>query len=352
MLRVQGLALYGPMAASTRYRMEQYAQGLREQGIDLDMTYLLDDEYLRARYAGRPLPLLHLLGQARRRWQALKAAHGYDLQWVYAELFPMMPPALELKLLNGPFVLDLDDAFYLKYSQGRWGALKPWLGNKFDRLMGAARAVTAGNFTLVERATRSQPFAHWLPTVVDTGRYLPCEADLTRTFTVGWIGSPSTAPYLSAVSEVLVQLGRDMPLRFAIMGGKAPHLPGVEVVERPWSEAAEVDFIQGLDVGIMPLPDDEWARGKCAFKLVQYMACGVPVVASPVGANCDVVTPECGLLAGSTDEWLQALRQLRDSTDMRRQMGRSSRLRIEEHYSLDRHLPRLADILRHAARRV
>ena len=97
--------------------------------------------------------------------------------------------------------------------------------------------------------------------------------------------------------QPLAALGAEAPLRFVVIGGKAPAISNVEVVELPWQEHTEVDLINTFDVGIMPLPDDDWARGKCAFKLIQYMACGVPVVASAVGANVDVVDADCGLLA-------------------------------------------------------
>jgi glycosyltransferase involved in cell wall biosynthesis len=116
-------------------------------------------------------------------------------------------------------------------------------------------------------------------------------------------------------------------------------------VNLPWSEATEVDLINTFDVGVMPLFDDEWAKGKCALKLIQYMGCGLPVVASPVGANVDVVLESCGLLASDADSWVESLRLLRDSDELRRTMGAAGRQRIEKNYSLNSALPTLADTI-------
>jgi glycosyltransferase involved in cell wall biosynthesis len=170
-------------------------------------------------------------------------------------------------------------------------------------------------------------------------------------FTVGWIGSPSTAPYLSEIVRPLSVIGAEGPVRLVVVGGKAPTIPKVSVQEIPWSEATEVAEINRFDVGIMPLPDNDWTRGKCAFKLIQYMACGVPVVASAVGANVDVVDADCGLLASKPESWVQALRTLRDDSGLRRRMGEAGRERVVEHYSLHAALPVLADVIHKVAKK-
>jgi glycosyltransferase involved in cell wall biosynthesis len=353
MLNVSGMALYGSVAASTRYRLGQYVPGLLEHGIRLSIHSLLGDDYLRRRYQGQSLPLWTLLKDGGHRLRELRSSHRCDVTLVYAELFPLMPGVLEKWLVRQPCIYDLDDAFYLKYQTGRMKALRPLLGRKFEHVFAGASAVTAGNRTLQAYAGRFNPNAHILPTVVDTARYVPqthCR-NVDGVLTVGWIGSPSTAPYLASLVPSLRLLARESATRLVVIGGKAPHIEGVEVVELPWSEESEIDLINTFDVGIMPLPDDDWARGKCAFKLIQYMACGVPVIASPVGANCDVVTPDCGLLAATDDEWLQAFRFMRDQPAQRARMGEAGRSRIVDHYSLHQHLPRLAAIIHQVARK-
>ncbi|MES2785433.1 MAG: glycosyltransferase family 4 protein [Pseudomonadota bacterium] len=355
MIRVLGLALYGPLAASTRYRLEQYVPGLAGLGIDLQVRCLLGDEYLRQRFQGARLPLGSLLGDGAKRLTHLRDIGSFDLAILYCELFPLMPGWLETSLIRIPYIYDMDDAFYLRYQMGRKRIARSLLGGKFERVIAGAAAVTAGNDVLADYARRYNSRVTQLPTVVDITRYVPAvsrpDASGQAPFTVGWIGSPSTASYLPELVEPLAALGAEAPLNFVVIGGKAPVIPNVNVIEVEWTEESEVGMINTFDVGVMPLPDDEWARGKCAFKLIQYMACGLPVVASPVGANKVVVNDECGLMAATSKEWVSALRLLRDDPARRAAMGRAGRARVEQHYSLHNNLPSLAAVIRGVADR-
>lgn len=350
MIKVLGLALYGPLAASTRYRLEQYVPGLAQQGIDLQIRYLLGNDYLRHRFSGGSPPIAAMLQAGLSRFADLWRQSNYDLAILHCELFPLLPGWMERALIRKPYIYDFDDAFYLKYRSGRMGFASPLLGRKFDTVIAGASAVTAGNRVLEEYARHFNPNTHYFPTVVNTERYLPAPLNLgDKVFTVGWIGSPSTAPYLSELITPLSTMGQEGPVRFVVIGGKAPVIPHVNVVEVAWNEQTEVDLINSFDVGVMPLPDDDWARGKCAFKLIQYMACAMPAIASPVGANKNVVTDECGFMAATPQEWVNALRILRDKPATCIEMGQAGRARIEEHYSLQRNLPVLASVIRDVA---
>jgi glycosyltransferase involved in cell wall biosynthesis len=345
MIKVLGLALYGPLAASTRYRLGQYVPGLAREGIDLQVCSLLGDEYLRRRFRGAALPIPEMLQAGLKRLADLWWQKRYDASIVHCELFPLMPGWAERALLRVPYIYDFDDAFYLKYRSGRLGLARRLLGNKFDTVMAGAAAVTAGSGVLRQYAAQHNSHTHDLPTVVDTGRYMP---DRTRTdgvFTIGWIGSPSTAPYLAELIKPLSVLGGEGPVRLVVVGGKAPVIPGITVEEVPWQEHTEVDLINSFDVGVMPLPDNAWSRGKCAFKLIQYMACAVPVVAAKLGANVDVVSHECGFLAATPEEWVEGLRTFRDNPRQRIEMGTAARVRVEQHYSLQKNLPRLVSVI-------
>lgn len=349
MIRVQGFALYGPLAASTRYRLEQYAPGLRSHGIDLRMAYLLDDQYLRRTFRGQKASMLGLLRSGISRLSELAMLHRSDAAIVHCELLPLIPGWLDRALLQRPYLYDFDDAFYLRYQKGKMGAFKPLLGNKFDQVIKGAAAVTAGNDDLARYARQLNPMTEVLPTVVDINRYIPDRTNKAATFTVGWIGSPSTAPYLQEIVTPLARLADEGPIRLIVIGGTPPEIAGVDVLALPWNENTEVELINSFDVGVMPLPDDEWSRGKCAFKLIQYMACAVPVVASAVGANKAVVSSECGHLAKTEDEWVTALRALRDSSSTRHQMGEAGRQRVAKHYSLQIALPKMAAVVRQVA---
>ncbi|GAB3770566.1 glycosyltransferase family 4 protein [Ramlibacter monticola] len=349
-MRVLGLALYGPLAASTRHRMAQYTEGLARAGIELRIQSLLGDEYLRRRFAGGGWPVCELGKAAFSRLTQLVDARSYDAAMVHCELFPLLPGGLEAALVRKPYLYDFDDAFYLRYRTGRLSFAKPFLGAKFDEFVGRAAVVTAGSRALHDYAAHHNRHVRFLPTVVDTTRYVP-DPRLRggSPFTIGWIGSPSTSVYLRELVEPISALAQEGPVRLVVIGGPAPAIPAAQLVEIPWKESEEAAMINSFDVGLMPLLDDEWSRAKCAFKLIQYMACGVPVVASPVGANNDVVTRECGLLAATAQEWTHALRCLRDNPGQRRLMGEAGRDRVLRQYALSVNLPILVDALRETA---
>jgi len=350
--KIQAFSLYGPQAASHRVRLSQFQPGLASAGIDLKIQSLLDDAYLQRSFSGARPSLRGLLAAYGRRIRALRQADRFDLAIVYCELLPFLPGWLERQLLQIPFVYDCDDAFFLRYRSGRLRLLQPLLGAKADRLMAAAVAVTAGNAGLAAYASRFNSNVALLPSVVDTERFrpdVPSPTDYSGgPFTVGWLGSPSTAPYLQLLIEPLQQLAHDWPVRLVVVGGPAPVIAGVEVIEHPWSLEQEVFLIQQFDVGVMPLPDSPWCRGKCAYKLIQYMACGIPVVASPVGANVAAVPPGCGLLADSSQQWLAAFHQLAADPELRLRLGAAARQWVELHYSLRSALPVLTGVIQRA----
>lgn len=338
-IKVLGLSLYGPLAASTRHRLMQFAPGLNQQGIELNVKPLLGDSYVQKIVSGEKYLLMNFIRDYFDRAALLIRQHDYDVAIVNAELFPLLPGLIESRLLRIPFIYDFDDAFFLKYRMDRFKRISFLLRDKFKPIVSRAAAVLAGNNFLESYAKQWNPATFLLPTVVDTERYMLAPSSRDGVFTVGWIGSPTTSIYLSQLAQPLECLGLEGRVRFLVVGGFSPCIPGVDVINIPWDEATEVALINSFDVGVMPLFDDEWARGKCAFKLIQYMACGVPVVASPVGANVKVVTNTCGLLAGSAEEWINALRRLRDDPELRQSYGTAARQTIEQFYSLQSALP-------------
>lgn len=351
-MRVLALARYGNLAAGSRIRLAQYLPGLQARGIQVDVDVLLDDSYVSAIYAGRPPdPVRVAAAYLRRLWRVLNGRR-YDLLWIQYELFPWLPPWVEqmLQFLGIPYVVDLDDALFHRYDLHRSPWVRGLLGGKIDQVLRGATAVLAGNDYLGQRALRAGA-AHvfHVPSVVDLRRYPaapPPPPD--QEFTIGWVGSPSTAPFLRLLTEALARLGS----RLVVVGSGDQGLHGVNVEYLPWSEATEVDLIRQFHVGVMPLPDDPWSRGKCGYKLIQYMACSRPVVASPVGVNEKLVMPgHNGLLASTTDEWVEALQFLAAEPARAAVMGEAGRRRVEQDYSLQVVGPRFADILEHAAAR-
>jgi glycosyltransferase involved in cell wall biosynthesis len=351
-MNVIGFAYYGSWAASTRVRLGQYQAPLRQFGVNLEVCSLLGDWYRDRRNEGssaRALASPQLMASVMRRAVEGLQARRFDKVILSREFLPFMPALLERVFLGRPFIYDLDDARYLLYRHKGPTPRLPFMANKIDGLIQRAEAVLAGSETLATYTRRLNRATTVIPSVVDTERYWVAPQVSKNHVVIGWIGSPATEHYLRALVVPLTRLARQANIRLRVVGGRAPVIPGVITEEVKWSEVEEVSLIQAFDIGIMPLFDDAWSRGKCAFKLIQCMACGIPVVASPVGANNEVVSTQCGFLADSDSAWLDALARLAADESLRRSMGRAGRERVEQHYSLAVAAPRLAAVLRGTA---
>ena len=239
-----------------------------------------------------------------------------------------------------PRALDVDDAIWL-YGDGSFAR----------RLAGLSELVICGNDFLAEQFHRWNSNVHILPTAVDTGRYRPLDSARTVDHKrIGWCGSASTLRYLEdliPVFKAVLESRRDVKLR--IVAEVRPRLDGIaenQLEFIPWSPEVEVRAIQEMSVGLMPLEDTPWARGKCSFKLLTYMACGIPVVASPVGMNIEVLSAGGGLAARGHDEWIDAIDSLLDKEAVAQRMGQQGREAVLRDYSLRALTPRLARILR------
>ena len=288
-----------------------------------------------------------------RRIARLLAVRHFDLLWVEKELFPWIPFQFENLFLGRqiPCVMDYDDAVFHRYDRHGSSLVRSLLGRKIDALMRRARTVVAGNQYLADRASSAGAAnIEYLPSVVDTDRYT-IGRRTTGQFRIGWIGSPVTAPFLGLIGDALEEAVRQTGARLVLVGaGDRDPLPGVEKELIPWSEDSEVAHIQSFDVGIMPLPDGPFERGKCGYKLIQYMACGLPVVASPVGANKHIVEQgKTGFLASNTAEWVEALVRLSNNPGMRAALGKAGRKKVEQEYCLQVTAPRLVKILTESA---
>jgi len=335
-MKILGLALYGPQAASHRVRLSQFKGVLGARGINLTIQSLLDDEYIKKKYAGKPVSAIAILKYYWKRIVCLSTQQQYDAVILYCELFPFAPAWLEKLILKKPYIYDLDDAFYLKYSHLH-PALTFWLQGKIDSLMKGAAAITAGNYHLTNYAKKYNNNCIYLPSTVDTSFYTPIPKKSPHNspeFTVGWIGSPSTAPYLEQVVKPLALLGLEREVRLIVIGGIAPQIPNVQIIEQSWSQEKELDLIQHFDIGIMPIPSTDWAKGKCAFKLIQYMSCGIPVIASAVGANLDAVPEQCGWLVTTEEEWFSAFNWAARNPGKCKEMGQLARKWTEKNYSV------------------
>ena len=344
------LSRYTRLGASSRLRHAQYLPALAAAGFAVDTVPFFDDAYLEAFYAGRRPALSGILAAYARRLAALARARRYDLLWLEKEFLPWFPAAWEGALVPAvPYVVDYDDAWFHRYDQHRLELVRRLLGSKIDMVMRRAALVVAGNDYLAEHARHTGAgWVEWLPTVLDPERYDPTPRPATDTrFVIGWIGTPHTAAYLTPLAPVLAAVCAGDRGVVRLIGGNANALPGVPVEVRPWHEENEAAELAACDVGLMPLPDAPFERGKCGYKLIQCMAAGRPVIASPVGVNTTLVQDGVtGFLADHPDDWRRALTLLRDTPDTARAMGAAGRARVETDYALAVTTPRLIAWLR------
>ncbi len=347
------LSRYSRSGNSSRVRSYQYLPFLRREGIQVTEAPLSEGSFIADLYARRPRDWTSVGRSYIKRLQTLSRLKRFDLLWIERELFPYAPALVEfvLSMAHVPFVVDYDDAIFHNYDQNKNPLVRRLLGRKIEHIMRRARLVIVGNSYLQQYAERARaPWIETLPSVVDSDQLHPLPTGKNENFTIGWIGTPLNARYLYSIQAALAEVCAGGKARVVLVGSGEVTLKGISSTIRPWVEANEASDIGSFDVGIMPLPDAPWERGKCGYKLLQYFACGVPAVASPVGVNRSIVENSIdGFLASSPDEWSRALETLRDDPGKRRAMGNLGREKVEQQYSITVTAPKLADLLRQAA---
>ncbi|EGZ47607.1 glycosyltransferase family 4 protein [Neisseria wadsworthii] len=351
-MKILMLTKYGPKGASSRLRTMQYVPWLEQSGIHCDVFPLISDEALTAKYSKQSYSNNEMFQTYWNRIRLLQAAKDqYDLIWIEKEALPWTPAWFEKLLLSGvPYVLDYDDALFHNYDMHRLPIVRKVFGKRLDSLMASAKLVVCGNQYLADRA--HQAGAKWIeiiPTVIDIDRYFTNDEKVNQIPTIVWIGSPSTAQYVNDIARPLSDLAKEIPYKLRIIGAKL-NIPGVNTESLDWSENTEVPLVAECDIGIMPLPDTPWTNGKCGYKLIQYMACGLPVVGSDVGANKNIVEPDAnGFLVNDDAGWLNALKTLLQDRNMRQRYGARGRQDAENLFCIQKTAPRLSELLRKAA---
>jgi glycosyltransferase involved in cell wall biosynthesis len=356
-LNVLAVATYPVLAAATRFRIAQYVPLLAEHGIDVDLRPFLSDRAFKGLYR-REQVLQTSAAIARGVGRRLKDAvrlGSYDLLFVQREAALIGPALFEwLAHRSMPMVLDLDDSTYVERPSDVYGALAHFLKfhGKTKRMIGWADHVVCGNPTIARYVSERQTAASILPTIVDVGVFTPRpHAKANEPLVIGWIGTHSTYVYLQQLMPVFRRLAETTPFRLKVIGaGRNETVDGVDVEFIPWTLEREVADLQSFDLAVYPIIADEWAEGKSGFKAIQYLSCGVPYVATPVG-----VVREIGLRdvthfeARTSEEWLEALRRLANDASLRARLGAAGRAYAVEHYSTQRSASALASIFRSLA---
>lgn len=356
-LKVLALTPIPEEGAGCRFRISQFVPYLRAAGLDVTVSSFYSLAFFRLVYQPGHVwrKAVMFLGLVCRRFAELLTVRRYDLVFLYREAIPAGPPIIEriIHLLGVPIVLDFDDAIFLaNVSDANRAVAFLKDPGRVATVLRLSRAATVGNEFLADYARRYNGSVTVVPTVVDTMKFVPRQADgrVADVPVVGWVGSPTTYGYLLQLADVLREVAKRHRFVLRVSGaGRPVDIPGVTVEEVPWSMAQEVSLFNGLDIGVYPLPDDDWARGKCGFKAIQCMACGVPVVAAAVGVNCEIITDgEDSFLAATPGEWIAKLSRLISDPELRSRIGAAGRVTIEQHYSLNVAAPQLVQVLRAA----
>lgn len=355
-MKVLALTKYGNLAASTRQRFLQYAPALQQAGIELQCSPLLGNDYLADVLAGRAASRRSIVSAYLRRFKAIGDASAADVVWLHCEFLPYWPALAErlaARMVARPIVFDFDDAIFHMYDENARWPTRLLLKGKLESLLRRVAACTCGNAHLRDYAARYCANSMVVPTVVDTAMYRPLPDRRSGPLTIGWIGSPTTWRGVRPSLPLLEAICTQYQARFLVVGAgrdaRREAFAGMEV--RDWSEATEIGDVQAMDIGIMPLLDRPFERGKSGYKLIQYMACGLPVVASPIGVNTQIVKDGVnGFLASTEPQWRRSLTLLLDDATLRAELGARGRAQAVEHFSLDSQKSRLVDLFRSLAR--
>ena len=343
------------MAPSQRFRIEQWAPRLEaKHGIRLDLVPFESRELTKVLYeSGRRVEkAVRILKDTWRRRHVLELAKKYDGVIIHREA-ALLGPAFYEKLLSRtgvPLFFDFDDAIWLQQKSANGIFARLHFYGKTGTICRLSRAVSAGNEYLADYARKWNPNVFVVPTSIELSRY-PVQPLLTNDdpIVIGWSGSTHTLPHLETARPALEELARRRKIVLKVICNKPPERPiaGAENVFLPWKEEGEAEALGAVHLGIMPLPDDDFTRGKCGLKALQYMATGRPVVISPVGMNRELVrSGENGILATTVDEWVTALESLASSRSLREKMGAEGRRTVEERYSADVVAAQFADVVR------
>jgi len=333
-----------------RYRLEQWEPLLRQRGVEITYEPFESEELHGLLHKpgnmGRKLALISR--RLRDRLSVINTVRRYDVAYVFREAALLGPPIFEwlIKKKRVPMVFDFDDAIFVSYrspSNGYLSYLK--FAAKTSTICRLASHVMVGNPYLAQYASQFNSRVSIVPTTIDTDKYLPQPQNEAEVPVIGWTGSFSTVQHLDTLTGALQKLAQRRRFRLRVIGTPKYDLRGVEVEAMPWRSATELEDLQVSDIGVMPLPNDAWSKGKCGLKALQFMALGIPTVCSPVGVNTEIIQDnQNGLIAGTEDEWVEKLDRLLQSVELRRRLGLAGRATVEQRYSAIAQAPRVYEV--------
>lgn len=333
-------------APSQRFRFEQYIDLIQNEGYEITMKPFLSEKGWNTLYKeGSTLAkVLTLSGSFLRRWALIFQLSKYDHIFIHREASMIGPPVFEwiiAKLLQRKYIYDFDDAIWLpNYSESnaRFQQLKMY--KKVNKAMKWADRITAGNTYLEEYARQFNSNTQVIPTTIDTEHVHNLDGNpKTELPIIGWTGSHTTMQYLESLIPVLDELAQEIKFKFRVISNQAMNIEREYLEFVRWNKETEIEDLAALNIGVMPLVDNDWSRGKCGFKALQYMSLGIPAIVSPVGVNSTIIeNAKNGYLCSSSEEWKDKLLDLIQHPEKRTELGQAGRKRVEEAYSVNANL--------------
>lgn len=353
-LNILLLSRYSKKGASSRLRTMQYLPELKDTHINVEVFPFFDDSHLNQQYQNGKTSFFKILKYLYLRIKVILTYSKVDLIWIEYETLPWFPWFIEKIFLPKkiPIITDFDDAIFHRYDSHRFRLVRMFLGSKIKKIMKKSKTVIVGNSYLAEYAKQSGSHQiEIIPTVVDLDNYNVNSFNYKKKdFIIGWIGTPTTFyNYFINKLQLLKNLSFHEGFKIAVMSAINDKLrnshQSIDFFE--WSEQDELSFLNSIDIGIMPLIDSPWSKGKCGYKLIQYMACGIPVIASPIGMNTKIIDHGInGFLADTDEEWAKAIKILKKDKHLRKRMGMAGRKKIENEFSLKLWAPKIKNIIK------
>ena len=340
------LPRYDKLGASSRYRFYNYIYHLEKNGFECIVSPLFSDLYITKTYSNSSV-FLEVIKCYSKRIVFLFKARKCDLCLIEKELFPFIPYWLEVFFLSflGKYVVDYDDAIFHRYDEHDSVIVRLLLSKKISKVMSGASAVIAGNQYLYDYAKNSLAFnSIIIPTVVDVDLYDDTIIEKNKQFTIVWIGSESTIHYVEKIKESVIEVCKKTNGKFVVIGAKI-HIPDIQLELIDWSSETKKKYLKSSHVGIMPLADSNWDKGKCGFKIVQYLAAKIPVVASPVGVNSVIIQHGVnGYLASKSDDWTNSIFNIFNNIENKKIISNGYKV-VRKSYSVDYAFPILLKTL-------
>jgi len=340
------------VAPSQRLKFEQYFDCFRSNGITIKVSPFIDHRFIKILYEKGFYfkKILYTLKGYLRRIADIFQVKNFDLVYLHLEAAPFGPPVFEyiISKMGKPIIYDIDDIVYIPHASQ---------ANRFVKFLKYPRKITAilrlsSHIIVVTRylevfARKYNKNVTFIPPTIDTNKYFIKQKGATHKICVGWTGSHSTSAYLVLLENVLRRLAEKYDIRIKAIGDKKFKIGGLNIEAKSWSADDEVGDIQDIDIGLYPLPKNEWVMGKGGLKALQYMGMGVPAVCTRVGAVLDFIQDGVnGFLADSDEEWIEKVSRLIEDFDMRTRMGLAARETVINRYSVEANAPKYMEILR------